>query len=66
MGLCGPAAPVHSESVSRAGRLGVAQVLGKFIGVVGTTALVTAVSSLGIPGGIRPRELLPVGMPAGI
>lgn len=41
-------------------------VVGKFVGVLGTTALLTTVMRLRLPGGIGLRDLLPVGLLAGI
>lgn len=41
-------------------------VLGKFIGVMGTTALVTRLTPLRIPGGLGLRDLVPVGLLTGI
>ena len=41
-------------------------VLGKLIGVLGTTALVTRLTPLRLPDGIGVRDLLPVGLLAGI
>ncbi|MFI6426107.1 Na+/H+ antiporter NhaA [Promicromonospora sp. NPDC050880] len=41
-------------------------VVGKLVGVLGTTALVTRVTPLRLPDGIGVRDLLPVGLLAGI
>lgn len=41
-------------------------VLGKLIGVLGTTALITRITPLRLPDGIGVRDLLPVGLLAGI
>ncbi|MFI8525737.1 Na+/H+ antiporter NhaA [Promicromonospora sukumoe] len=41
-------------------------ILGKLIGVLGTTALVTRLTPLRLPDGIGVRDLLPVGLLAGI
>jgi NhaA family Na+:H+ antiporter len=41
-------------------------VLGKVIGVLGTTALVTKLTPLRLPQGIGVRDLLPVGLLCGI
>lgn len=41
-------------------------VLGKLIGVLGTTALITRITPLRLPDGIGVRDLLPVGFLAGI
>lgn len=41
-------------------------VLGKLLGVLGTTALVTRITPLRLPDGIGVRDLLPVGLLAGI
>lgn len=43
-----------------------AQVLGKFVGVLGTTALVTKMTPLRLPEGVGLRELVPVGFLTGI
>ena len=41
-------------------------VLGKLVGVLGTTALITRITPLRLPDGIGVRDLLPVGLLAGI
>ncbi|PUB29657.1 sodium/proton antiporter (NhaA family) [Promicromonospora sp. AC04] len=41
-------------------------VLGKLVGVLGTTALITRITPLRLPAGIGVRDLLPVGFLAGI
>ncbi|WP_369371672.1 Na+/H+ antiporter NhaA [Promicromonospora sp. Populi] len=41
-------------------------VLGKVVGVLGTTALITRITPLRLPDGIGVRDLLPVGLLAGI
>jgi NhaA family Na+:H+ antiporter len=41
-------------------------VLGKLLGVLGTTALITRITPLRLPDGIGVRDLLPVGLLAGI
>lgn len=54
-----PAAPVVLAIVA-------ALVLGKLVGVLGTTALVTRLTGLRLPDGIRMRDLLPIGLLTGI
>ncbi len=46
--------------------IGVALVLGKLLGVLGTTALVTRITPLRLPDGLNVRDLLPIGFLAGI
>ena len=41
-------------------------VVGKPVGVLGTTALLTRLPGLRLPGGLRPRDLLGVGLLAGV
>ncbi|MCP2263110.1 Na+/H+ antiporter NhaA [Promicromonospora thailandica] len=59
----GPAAVIGQPVVAAiAGGL----VIGKLVGVLGTTALVTRLTPLRLPDGIGVRDLLPVGLLAGI
>lgn len=60
----GGAAVLFSQPVVPAIVFGL--VIGKMIGVLGTTALVTKVSRLQLPRGLSLRDLVPVGLLAGI
>lgn len=60
----GGAAALFSQPVVPAIVLGL--VVGKIIGVLGTTAIVTMVSRLRLPAGLSLRDLVPIGLLAGI
>lgn len=60
----GGAGALFSQPVVPAIVLGL--VVGKLIGVLGTTALVTKVSRLRLPPGLSLRDLIPIGLLAGI
>lgn len=59
----GPAAVLGQPVVLA---ISLALVLGKFVGVLGTTALFTAITPLRLPDGLGMRDMLPVGFLAGI
>ena len=59
----GPAAVIGQPVVAA---IAAGLVIGKVVGVLGTTALVTRVTPLRLPAGIGVRDLLPVGLLAGI
>jgi NhaA family Na+:H+ antiporter len=60
----GGAAALFSQPVVPAIVFGL--VLGKLVGVLGTTALVTKISGLRLPPGLSMRDLLPIGFLSGI
>ncbi len=60
----GGAAALFSQPVVPAIVFGL--VVGKIVGVLGTTALVTKVSRLRLPAGLSLRDLVPIGLLAGI
>ena len=59
----GPAAVIGQPVVAA---ITAGLILGKLIGVLGTTALITRITPLRLPDGIGVRDLLPVGFLAGI
>jgi NhaA family Na+:H+ antiporter len=59
----GPGAVIGQPVVAA---IATGMVLGKLLGVLGTTALITRITPLRLPDGIGVRDLLPVGLLAGI
>jgi NhaA family Na+:H+ antiporter len=59
----GPAAVIGQPVVAA---IAAGLILGKLLGVLGTTALITRITPLRLPDGIGVRDLLPVGFLAGI